>query len=106
MTRSQRFAVTFLFALFPCVLGSKGCYFGNDEVPLGSNAPDHSNGRDGSAGTEGEDHGNGNGATGAAGGEGGASGVPGKPGPDEPVFVFQSAPRFAAPSATGGTPGP
>jgi hypothetical protein len=104
MTGSQRLAVTLLFGLFPCVLGAKGCYFGNDEVPLGSNARDRSNGRDGGAGTEGA--GEGNGATGTAGGEGGGSGVPGSSGPDEPVFVFQSRPRFAAPRATGDAPGP
>ncbi|HWA75392.1 MAG TPA: hypothetical protein VG937_23805 [Polyangiaceae bacterium] len=100
MTRSQRLAVPFLFALFPCVLGAKGCYFGNDEVPLGSNA------RDGSAGVDGEGRGPSGAAGNEGGGEGGASGVPSHPGRDEPVFVFQSAPRVAAPSATGGTASP
>jgi hypothetical protein len=38
MARALRLSI--VLALIPGVLGFKGCYFGNDRVPLGSNADD------------------------------------------------------------------
>jgi hypothetical protein len=97
MTRSQRLALSSLFALFPCMLGFKGCYFGNDDVPLGSNAAD--GGADGLGNAP--DGPGGPGSRAEAGGEGGGSGENATKGKGEGVFVFQLQARSAAWGAAG-----
>jgi hypothetical protein len=93
MARALRWIV---LALFPGMLGFKGCYFGNDRVPLGSNADD--------AGASGADS---SASACAVGGAGGASdsghGAAGDRDPADPiehdVIAFSFALELAAAEA-------
>jgi hypothetical protein len=92
MTRALRWIV---LALLPGVLGFKGCYFGNDRVPLGSNADEAgASGADSSAAAAASSSGGAGGASDS--GRGAAGDRDGPDSTDHDVIAFSFALELAA----------